>query len=198
MKLQQLNQKDISENYRKDRKHMQMLCRGCGCSGPGCCEPSHTCRWPWIPATSAWDLLLPPGGPDGPGDPKTLAASVRCRWRSESKRATWERLEVGLGVGQHLSARSFSSLSSLRFLSNNKLPSSSLGLFPHGRGSPLDGRSLSLPFFACVFSHLLVEAANQICAVHVSTHVGKFLLNFPAVCFLLKQFSLTLHDVFLM
>ena len=40
--------------------------------------------------------LLLPGGPDGRGHPRTLAASVGCRWGSGSKRVPWERLEVGL------------------------------------------------------------------------------------------------------
>ena len=52
-------------------------------------------------------------------------------------------------------------------------------------------------FFACIFSHLLAEAANLICTVHVSPRAGRFLTDSPAESFLLRHFFLTLRDVFL-
>ena len=46
--------------------------------------------------------LLFPGGLVAQGTPGHLRASVGCEWSTGSRRATWGRLGVGRGVGQHL------------------------------------------------------------------------------------------------
>ena len=206
--------------------------------------------------------LLFPGGLVAQGTPGHLRASVGCEWSTGSQRATWERLGVGRGVGQHLPVAilSFSQLLEVppvntaavqlspalssgkriylfgergewgrgrergrerfpgRLLTVGAEPEAGLSLLnqevttragtkgqtlnqlshPGAPRISFDWRQCFSPFFAHVFGRLPLEAGNLICAVRVSTHAGKFLLDSQAACFLLKQLSVTLHDVFLM
>lgn len=65
------------------------------------CEPSHTCRRPWILEPSR--CALPPSwGARGPRGPPDASGSLWAAWNSGNKRAPWEGPAVGLDVGQQV------------------------------------------------------------------------------------------------
>ena len=105
-------------------------------------------------------------------------ASVGCRWSSRSRRATWERLEGGLGLGQHLPAVIVLSAQLL------DLSVHVLGCCPGSLSSFLLALNLlsvigsaSPQILAHVLGHLLIRVQHLIGGVHASPVVEMFLLH---------------------
>lgn len=84
--------------------------------------------------------LLLPGALRIQGIPQHLQGSVGCGWNSESERVPWERLGVGLGIGQRLPDEAVPYSYLLEVSQSSRLPPSFLELFCHGRGFPSDRR----------------------------------------------------------
>lgn len=138
---------------------------------------SGTCRHPWIPEPHSTCLLL--------------AGNLMTQRTSSTSRPLWAAPGAAgakgmLGKGWNLNSTSamiyllpsFSCLSSWSFISVSRTAAQLSWALPHRRKYPLVKGSGSLQFIVHVFYHLLVEAANLLCVVHISAHGRKFLLDF--------------------
>lgn len=173
-----------------------MLCCGCGCAGTSCWELSPMCKWATTPGLSWYD-------PPPSRETRKVPWYFWALWAAAG--AAEQKGHLGKAGGRTWCGPAFSCcdhcLSSLRILSQHGCPPASLGSFVMEEDFlSIVGRffSISLQCLVYVFNHLPVGHGNLKCGAHVSTHVGKFLLNFEAVCFPLRQFSLELHYMFLM